>query len=173
MNSLSRRKFLQVTGLGVAAFTISSKADAAEKPIQGFEKTPDDPNASEGWKPFSERKLRVGIVGYGFCKFGAEFGFQNHPNVEIIAVSDLFSDRCEGLAKACRCSKTYPSLEELVKDERIEAVFVATDAPNHARHCIEALKHGKHVATAVPAVFGSLEDAQNFLRPSKRAAANT
>jgi len=36
---------------------------------------------------------------------------------------------------------------------------VATDAPSHARHCIEVLEHGKHVGSAVPAVFGSLEDA--------------
>ena len=48
----------------------------------------------------------------------------------------------------------------MVKDDNIEAVFIATDAPSHARHAIEALKHGKHVASAVPAVFGSLEDAE-------------
>jgi len=104
----------------------------------------------------------VGIIGFGVCKFGAEFGFQNHPNVEIVAVSDLIPDRCAGLAAACRCVKTYPSLEELVKDDKIEAVFIATDAPNHARHAIEALKRGKHVASAVPAVFGSLEQAENL-----------
>ena len=104
----------------------------------------------------------MGIVGYGFSKFGAEFGFQNHPNVEVTAVSDLFSDRCAELAEACRCKTIYPSLEELVKDGSIEAVFVATDAPSHARHCIEVLKHGKHVASAVPAVFGSLQEADRL-----------
>ncbi|KAJ3058656.1 hypothetical protein HK102_010376, partial [Quaeritorhiza haematococci] len=83
----------------------------------------------------------------------------DHPNVTVTAVSDLFPDRCAGLAKACRCDKTYPSLEELVKDDSIEAVFIATDAPSHARHAIEALKHGKPVASAVPAVFGSLDEA--------------
>jgi predicted dehydrogenase len=67
------------------------------------------------------------------------------------------------LANACRCAKTYPSLEELVKDDTIEAVFVATDAPSHARHCIDVLKHGKHAASAVPAVFGSVEDAGKLL----------
>src|SRR6185369_18009324 len=139
------------------------------KPIQGFEKATTDPSMSKDWEPVSDRKLRVGIVGYGFCKFGAEFGFQDHPNVEIVAVSDLISDRCEELAKACRCQRTYPSLEKLVQDDRIEAVFVATDAPSHARHCIEVLKHDKHVASAVPAVFGSLEDAEklfNIVRSS-------
>ena len=109
----------------------------------------------------------MGIVGYGICKFGGAFSFQDHPNVEVVAVSDLFPDRCAALAKVCRCAKTYPSLEELVKDDRIEAVFVATDAPSHARHCLEVLKHGKHVASAVPAVWGSLEDAARLFEAVK------
>src|SRR6185369_16720560 len=95
--------------------------------------------------------------------------FQDHPNVEVVAVSDLFPDRCANLAKACRCAKTYPSLEELVKDDKVEAVFIATDAPSHARHAIEALKHGKHVASAVPAVFGSLEDAEKLFDAVKKS----
>ena len=70
--------------------------------------------------------------------------------------------RCAELAKACNCSKTYPSLEELVKDKSIEAVFVATDAPSHTRHCLEVLKNEKHVAVAVPAVYGSLEEADQL-----------
>lgn len=159
---ISRRGFLWRTGAiaGAATLALQQAARSQEKPIQGFEKTAENPNASTGWQPVSDRKIRVGVVGYGVCKFGAAFGFQDHPNVEIMAVSDLFPDRCSELAKVCRCTKTYPSLEELVKDDRIEAVFVATDAPHHARHCIEVLKHGKHVATAVPAVFGSLEEAE-------------
>ena len=92
-----------------------------------------------------------GIAGYGLCRFGAQFSLQDHPNVDVVAVSDLFPDRCAALAKACRCEKTYPSLEELVKDDSLEAVFVATDAPSHVRHFIDVLKHGKHVASAVPA----------------------
>jgi len=156
-------------GLGAAALGFQPSARSQEKPIQGFERAPEDPNASKGWRPVSERKLRLGIVGYGFCKFGAEFGFQHHPNVQVVAVSDLLPDRCAELARACRCPKTYPSLEELVKDDAIEAVFVATDAPSHARHCIEVLKHGKHVASAVPAVFGSLEDADQLFQAVKAA----
>src|SRR5690606_37730943 len=109
------------------------------------------------------RKVRVGLVGYGISKFAADFGFQNHPNVEVVAVSDLFPDRCTALAERVNCDLTYPSLEELVKDDNIEAVFVATDAPSHARHCIEVLNHGKHVAVAVPAAFGSVEEGEQLL----------
>ena len=163
----SRRSFLQSMGIGAAAIGLAGKALAEEKPIQGFEAAPKDPNASQGWKPVSDRKLRVGIVGYGVCKFGAAFGFQDHPNVEIVAVSDLFPDRCAELAQVCRCAKTYPSLEELVKDDRIEAVFAATDAPSHAKHVAMILKHGKHAASAVPAVYGSLEDADMLFEAVK------
>jgi len=161
-HSTTRRSFLHTLGFGSAALGLASPARAVESPIQGFEKAPANPEAAKGWEPVSDRRLRVGIVGYGVCQFGAAFGFQDHPNVEVVAVSDLIPERCAGLAKACRCAKTYASLEELVKDDRIEAVFVATDAPSHARHVLEVLKHGKHVACAVPAVFGSLEQADRL-----------
>jgi len=171
-SSVSRRSFLHSIGLGATALGFPLAVHAAEKPIQGFEKAVDGPDISKGWQPVSDRKIRVGLVGYGVCKFAAAFGFQDHPNVEVAAVSDLFPDRCAELAKVVRCAKTYPSLEELVKDERIEAVFVATDAPSHARHCIEVLKHGKHVASAVPAVFGSLEEADQLLAAVKASGRN-
>ena len=166
-NPTSRRSFLQAVGFGAAALGLTPSAPAQQKPIQGFEESPTDPNASKGWKPVSDRRVRVGIVGYGVCRFGAAFSFQDHPNVEVVAVSDLLPDRCAALAKACRCEKTYPSLEELVKDDTIEAVFTATDAPSHARHCIEVLNHGKHVATAVPATFGSLEEGDKVFETVK------
>ena len=145
----------------------AANAQPPDARILGAEGVKTAKRPSKTWQPVSDRKIRVGIVGYGVCQFGAAFGFQDHPNVTVAAVSDLFPDRCAGLAKACRCEKTYPSLEELVKDDSIEAVFVATDAPSHARHCIEVLKHGKHVACAVPAVFGSLEDAERLYETVK------
>src|SRR5437773_2350603 len=115
----NRRLFLQQLGLGTAALGLPVFAGAQQPPIQGFEKTASDPESAKGWKPVSDRRIRVGLVGYGVCQFAAAFSFQRHPNVEVVAVSDLIPDRCAALAKVCRCEKTYPSLEELVKDDRI------------------------------------------------------
>ncbi len=168
--SFTRRSLLGAVGLGGAVLGSADLAFSQEnKPIQGFEKTAADAKTSVGWKPFSDRKVRVGLVGFGYCQFGAMFEFQNHPNVEVVAVSDLIPERCDGLAKAVRCDKKYPSLEELVKDKNVEAVYVATDAPSHARLAIEVLKHGKHVVTSVPAVFGSLEDADLLFEAVKKS----
>lgn len=177
---ITRRKFVEGIGVAGAALGLSGvipagasepgtpPKDARGKVIAGFEKTKTDPDASKGWQPVSDRKIRVGIAGFGFCQFGAQFGFQNHPNVEVAAVTDLIPARCAALAKTCRCEKTYPSCEQMIKDERIEAVFIATDAPSHARLAIAALQHGKHVASAVPAAFGSLEDADRLFEAVKK-----
>lgn len=165
--STTRRSFLHAMGLSAAVWGAAHSAKGQAPPIAGFEKTEANPDASRDWKPVSDRKIKMGIVGYGLCRFGADFGFQDHPNVEIVAVSDLIPERAAGLARDCRCEKTYPSLEEMVKDDTIEAMFIATDAPSHARHAILAMKHGKHVAVAVPAVFGSLEEADELLETVK------
>ncbi len=159
--SIQRRAFLEKVGAGALAAAMAG--GWAERNLAA-----EAAGGGKPWQPVSDRKVRVGIVGYGVCRFGADFGFQNHPNVEVVAVSDLFADRRDGLMKACRCGKAYESLEVLVKDPKIEAVFVATDAPSHARHCMEALRHGKHVMTAVPATWGSIEQGEELLETVKK-----
>ncbi len=168
-NRISRRSFLTTSALGAAAVSLGGAfADEPQKPnIQGFDETDTDVDPNAEWKPFTDKKLKMGIVGFGLCQFGAQFGLQNHPNVEVVAVSDLFPERRDGLAKACKCEKTYESLEEMIKDDSIEAIFIATDAPSHCDHACKILKSGKHVASAVPAVFGSLEQADKLFETVK------
>ncbi|SFU60566.1 Tat (twin-arginine translocation) pathway signal sequence [Porphyromonadaceae bacterium KHP3R9] len=174
-HDLGRRDFIKRAGIGVGAGMFSLQRAQGSisildnpPPIQGFDDHGNGTGTKKEWIPVSDRKIRVGLVGYGVCKFAASFGFQNHPNVEVAAVSDLIPERCSELAKVTGCKKSYPSLEELIKDDTIEAVFVATDAPSHAKHCIDALNHGKHVACAVPAVFGSFEEAERLFETVKR-----
>lgn len=128
----SRRHFIQKAGTGVLAALLSPNTSFQE----------------------SEKKVRIGIIG---GRFGAEFQFHQHPNCIVEAVSDLRTDRRERLMKVYTCSKSYPSLRELLKDPKIDAVFIATPAPDHARHVLEALQAGKHVLCAVPAAM-SIEE---------------
>jgi predicted dehydrogenase len=172
---LNRRDFVKMAGISVGTSMLGiqhaySYRQTAEPPpvIQGFEDTGNEQAIEKTWRPVSNRKVRVGLIGYGACKFASAFGFQDHPNVEVVAVSDLIPERCAELAKVTNCKKTYPSLEALIKDDTIEAVFIATDAPSHAQNCIDALNHGKHVACAVPAVWGSLDDAYRLHETVKK-----
>ncbi|MBN2294140.1 MAG: hypothetical protein JXM70_17065, partial [Pirellulales bacterium] len=93
-NHASRRTFLHSIGIAGLGLAGASAALAKEKPVAGFEDKGKETTGAKKWEPVSDRKVKVGIVGYGRCKFGAAFGFQDHPNVEVVAVSDLFPDRC-------------------------------------------------------------------------------
>ncbi len=114
----------------------------------------------------STKKLRIGIVG---GRFGCSFQFHEHPDCIVEAVSDLRPERRERLMKVYNCSKSYQSLELLVKDNSIDAVGVFTEGPNHVRHVLECLKHGKHVLCAVPACWATVEEAEILYEAVKKS----
>jgi len=98
----------------------------------------------------SDRKIRIGVVGGGF---GTSFQWHLDPNCIVEAVSDLRPDRRKRLQQVYGCKKAYESLEKLVLDPKIEAVAVFTGAPDHVRHVVDVMKHGKHAISAVPAAM--------------------
>jgi len=163
MDKLTRLSLLRNAGITTEALGLASRTAKGEEVIQGFDDTETEIDTRKTWHQKCDRKVRVGIVGHGVCQFGLQFGLQHHPNVELVAVSDLFPDRCADMARKAKCDKTYPSLEEMVKDDSIEAIYCATDAPAHAKHAILCMEHGKHVAAAVPAFYGDIEDAEKIL----------
>jgi predicted dehydrogenase len=117
----------------------------------------------------ADKKVRIGIVGGGF---GSDFFFHEHPNCIVEAVSDLRTDRRNHLMKVYGCAKSYESLEKLLLDPKVDAVFCATPAPLHLEHVTKTLKAGKHALSAVPAVVGTLEDCQKLLDVVKASGLN-
>ena len=114
------------------------------------------------------------IAGEGACSFGSAFGDQMHPNVEVVACTDLDANKCRELQKRTGAAKTYPSCEEMIRHaaaDKLQAIYVATDAPSHFRLATMALEHGLHVASAVPALFGKeqLDDIPRFLAALKKS----
>lgn len=130
-----RRKFIGTTGLGITALAAA-------------------PGITLAGEQLNSRKIRIGIVG---GRFGAGFQFHEHPDCIVEAVSDLRQDRRENLMKVYKCTKSYESLEKLILDPKIDAIFIATPAPDHARHVVMTLKAGKHVLCAVPAALTTEE----------------
>lgn len=112
------------------------------------------------------KKIRIGVVGGGF---GTGFQWHEHPDCVVAAVSDLHEDRRNILMQVYKCSKSYPSLEELVLDKEIDAVAVFTDGPLHVQHVKECMKHGKHAITAVPACWATMEQAEELYETVTRS----
>lgn len=136
---MKRRKFIQQAGVITGLAGIG--------PIHAFSND-----------LLATKKVRIGIIG---GRFGASFYFHEQPNCIVEAVSDLREDRRNHLMKTYNCKKSYGSLEELLKDPKIDAVFLATPAPDHARHTIASLQAGKHVLCAVPLGM-SIEECQEI-----------
>lgn len=122
--------------------------------------------AMPGWAgaEIATRRLRVGIVG---GRFGLSFQFHEHPGCIVEAVSDLRPERRVALQKRYQCAKVFASLEEMVKDAKVEAVFLATPMPDHVRHVLLCLAAGKHVLCAVPAAM-TLEECQRLIDTVKK-----
>ena len=89
----------------------------------------------------------------------------------VEAVCDLRRERKSHLQRVYVCEKAYESLEKLGLDSKIDAVAVFTGAPDHARHVVECMKHGKHVISAVPACMTLDEAAQ--MKEMKEETAKT
>ena len=105
-DDISRRSFIAKSGFGLSAAALASHhafaVDTAPK------------------------KVRIGVVGGGF---GCSFYWHEHPDCEVVAVSDLREDRRKLLSERFKCEKTYNSLEELVKAPDPDAVAIFTDGP--------------------------------------------
>lgn len=158
---LSRRDFLKTVGTALAgAVTVGSAATELMGVARAAapESLPSPPPLDPA------RRIRIGIVGGGF---GAAFQWHLDPNCLVAAVSDLRPDRRAYLQQVYKCDKAYESLEKLVLDPTLEAVAVFTGAPDHARHVVEVLRHGKHCISAVPACL-TLEEAQLLKETKER-----
>ncbi len=164
-------------GAGAAFFAatgLTADDKAAKPPIQGFDEIEGGCDRSAPWQPFSERKVRVGIAGEGVCAFGSAFGYQNHPNAEVVACTDLDPEKCRLLQQRVKAKKTYPSCEEMIRhaaEDKLEAIYLATDAASHVKLAIMALEHGLNVTSAVPALLGKdqLEYVPKLLDAVKRS----
>jgi predicted dehydrogenase len=98
-----------------------------------------------------KKPIRCGIVGLG--RIGWEHHAQiimQHGGFELVAVCDLEEDRLQEAKQAVNCA-TYTRLEEMLKDEVVELVVVATPSIEHELMTIQALKAGKHVLCEKPA----------------------
>jgi ABC-type dipeptide/oligopeptide/nickel transport system ATPase subunit len=176
---INRRSFIGGSSalLAVSGFASSDK-NKEKKVIQGFDETFAGELSQAMWKPFSDKVVRVGIAGEGVASFGSSFAYQSHPNVEVVSVTDLNPERCKLLQERTRAKKTYPSCEQLIKNaaaDKIEALYIATDAPSHARLAIMALEHGLHVASACPAFFGKdqLDLVPKIIEAAKKTRAHS
>lgn len=101
--------------------------------------------------------FRWGVIGTGIiaCKFAEAIAALD--DAEIVAVTNRTKAKAESYAERFGIEKVYDTNAELLADESVEAVYVATLNIQHFDCVKEALLAGKNVLCEKPMVMSSAE----------------
>ncbi|MFL6227205.1 MAG: Gfo/Idh/MocA family protein [Pyrinomonadaceae bacterium] len=102
--------------------------------------------------------LRWGLIGCGdiACRRVAP-AFSALPDCELVAVGRARRELAEAFAGEFGARRWYADWRELVADEEVEAVYVATPVHLHAEQSIAAAEAGKHVLCEKPMAMSIAE----------------
>ena len=102
------------------------------------------------------KKLRVGVIGLGMGRAHIK-GWQEHPNVEVVALADPDAARLLLVGDEFSVAGRYASAEEMLATERLDVVSVCTPNKFHKDLTLGALAAGCHVLCEKPMAMNALE----------------
>jgi predicted dehydrogenase len=80
-----------------------------------------------------------------------------HPMAEVVAVADLIPERARAAAGKFGVSSVYYNDEDLLKDDRIEAVVLAMPTVDRTPVAYKALQRGRHVLLEKPVAHNAAD----------------
>ena len=141
-DNISRRNFLGTTAAGA---TIGSTAFAAPAPASAAK---------------ANQRLRIGFIGPGRRGFGAHVKSllalrKLGANVDLVAVNDVYTVHRDRAVAAIKSEtgvepRVFGNYRDMLQDDSVDAVCIATPDHWHARQTIDALNAKKHVYCEKP-----------------------
>ena len=111
--------------------------------------------------------LKVGVIGLGMGRWHVE-AFSAHPRAEVVAIADPDTGRLAELGDKHSIAGRYTYAEEMLANETLDIVAVATPNKFHKPLTIAALEAGAHVLCEKPMAMNAAE-AREMLTASKTA----
>lgn len=93
-----------------------------------------------------------------------------HPDMHVAAVGSRDAGRAAALAADLGAARSYGSYAELVRDDGVEAVYVATPHAQHAEVVLAALQAGKAVLCEKPLTH-DLAETERLVEQARRSGA--
>ncbi len=106
-----------------------------------------------------EKKIRIGLIGTSYRCHSLSESYHLHPQYEVVAGCDTAEHKAANFAETYKnitggkTFKPYSSYEEMLKNEAVDAVLIATDPDVQVDIAVDAMNRGIHVMTEVPAAF--------------------
>lgn len=107
--------------------------------------------------------INLVVVGTGLWGRGLVPLFKRHPAVDDIGLCDLDAGKLAAVSREFDIPRTYPSLDAVCDDPKVDAVVLVTQHWMHADQAIQVLRAGKHVYSSAPAGI-TVEEIERLVR---------
>jgi predicted dehydrogenase len=88
--------------------------------------------------------MKIGVVGLGYWGPNLARNFDRLPDAELAWLCDASDEALERWGRAFPSARTTSRLDELLDDDSLDAVVVATPVRTHAELAVRVLAAGKH-----------------------------
>jgi predicted dehydrogenase len=112
--------------------------------------------------------IRVGVVGLGYWGPNLARNFAAIDGVELAWCCDERPEARERLAATYRGTRFTADLDDLLADDDLDAVVVATPVPTHAELAVRVLESGKHCFVEKP-LAQSVTDAERAVAAARES----
>ncbi|MHA2358151.1 MAG: Gfo/Idh/MocA family protein [Candidatus Heimdallarchaeaceae archaeon] len=112
-------------------------------------------------------KLNVAVIGVGSWGKNHARVFSELAESNLVGVFDPDTIKADNTAKRFNI-KSFPSIDELLKSEEIDAVTIASPTSTHAEISLKAIENGKHVLIEKP-MTSTIEEAEKIIDAEKSA----
>jgi len=112
--------------------------------------------------------VRVAALGLGYWGPNLARAWSGLEETELAWLCDLDEGRLDRMGRQFQEARVTKDFDEVLADETVEAVSIATSAPTHAALAIRAIEAGKHVFVEKPLALTSA-DARAMAGAAERA----
>ena len=110
--------------------------------------------------PVDSDPVQVAVIGLGYWGPNLVRNFHEGADAEVVAVCDLDESALAGVARRYPALRTTTSYDDVLADEEVEAVAIATPISTHHALALAALEAGKHVFVEKPLAASPREAAE-------------
>ena len=110
--------------------------------------------------------MRIGVVGLGY--WGPNLARNFSRLAELAWICDASPERLERQAGAHPATRTTTSLDDLLEDDDLDAIALATPVPTHAALAERVLSAGKHCFVEKP-LARSVDEAERVVQAARES----
>lgn len=114
----------------------------------------------------TDKIFRIGIIGAGWIAEKMAEATSPLEDICVYAIASRSLEKAKAFAERWDIPKAYGSYEELVADEEIDLVYIATPHSHHYPHAMLALEYGKPVLVE-KAFTANAQEAERLIKTAQ------